>query len=198
MKQLKNAILSVFLVLTVLLSGCASAEIEAKKAFVSMMDAFKECNREAIDNYYSFNAVTSYIDEVDGEEYRDAVLTTLYKMDYKINSSMKTNDTTVIINVDITTLDFSEIIENYINEVMETVESKEYQLKVRSMTTDEYKTMMAEKMVEAINNCEEKIVTKNVSVMMVKSGDAWVLGGEADVFLGVLFADMSNAVNSLT
>ncbi len=198
MKGLKGIIVSAVLVLTVALSGCVVSEAEAKKAFVSMMDAFKTCNSDVIDDYYSFSAVTNYIDEAEGEEYRDAILTTLSKMDYKVNSAKSTNDTTVIINADITTLDFSEIIESFVGEVMETVDSREYQLKVKSMTPDEYKSQMAEIMVDAINESDGKTVTKTVEVMMVKSGDEWVLGGEADVFLGVLFADMSNAVRSLT
>ncbi len=198
MKKLKYAIVTVVLIMALLLSGCIASEMGAKKAFEGMMNAFKECNSEEIENYYSFSGVTNYIDEVSGEEYRDAILSTLSKMDYKINSARTVNDTTVIINADITTIDFSEIINSYIEEIVETVESKEYQLKVKSMTTEEYKTKMAEKMVDAIEESSGKTVTKPVEVMMVKSGDEWVLGGEADVFLGVLFADMSNAVRSLT
>ncbi len=198
MKQFKYAVVAVILVMTVLMSGCIASEMGAKDAFAGMMDAFKECNSEEIENYYSFNAVTNYIDEVSGEEYREAVLSTLNKMDYKINSARTVNDATVIINADITTIDFSEIINSYLEEIIETVESKEYQLKVKSMTVEEYKTKMAEKMVDAINESSGTTVTKTVEVMMVKSGDEWVLGGEADVFLGALFADMSNAVRSLT
>lgn len=197
MKRLKGiiAVVAIF-VMIVTVSGCASDE--AKKAFVSMMDAFKACDSETIDDYYNFSAVTSYIDEVDGEEYRDAILTTLYKMDYKINSAKSINENAVVINADITTLDFSEIINNYINEVMTIVDSREYQLKVKSMTPDDYKAQMAEMMVDAINKSDGKTVTKTVEVMMVRSGDGWVLGGETEVFLGAIFADMSNAVRSLT
>ncbi len=196
--NLKYSMVSVVLVMILMLSGCIASEMGARDAFDGMMDAFKECNREEIESYYSFNAVTNYIDEASGEEYRDAILSTLSKMNYKINSAKAVNDTTVIINADITTIDFSEIINNYIEEIVKTVESKEYQLKVKSMTAEEYKAKMAEKMVDAINESSGTTITKTVEVMMVKSGDEWVLGGEADIFLGVLFADMSNAVRSLT
>lgn len=198
MRCLKGIALVLVVALTFVMGGCSPSETEAKKAFENMMNAFKACDENAIDEYYSFSAVTSYVDEKNGKEYRDAVLTTLKKMDYKINSANTSGENSVIINVDITTLDFSEIINRYIDEVMGLVGSKEYQLKVKSMTADEYKTIMAGKMVDAINNSDVKTVTKSVDVMMIKSGDAWVLGGEADVFLGTLFADMSNAVQSLT
>lgn len=179
-------------------AGCSSSKNMAEESFVNMMNSFKECNKEEISKYYSFNAVVSYIDKASGEEYTDTVLSTLKSMDYKINSVKEAGENAVVINADITTLDFLKIIENYIDEVMNLVDSKEYRLKVKSMTTKEYKALMARKMVDAVSKSESERITQTVDVLMIKSGDNWVLGGDADAFLGILFADINNAVQSLT
>ena len=163
-----------------------------------MMNAFKDCNKEEINKYYSFSAVTAYIDKASGKDYEDAVLSTLKSMDYSINSISDAGENAMVINVEITTLNFSKIIEKYIDDIMDLVESKEYRLKVNSMTPDEYKTLMAKKMVDAVSESTNEKVTRTIDVLMIKSGDNWVLGGDADAFLGILFADISNAVQSLT
>ena len=136
--------------------------------------------------------------EASGEEYQDAVLSTLKSMDYKVNSIKDAGDNAMVINVDITTLDYSKIIERYIEDMMELVDSKEYQVKIKSMTAGDYKKLMVDKMIDAISESSSEKVTKTVDVLMIKSGEKWVLGGDADAFLGILFADISNAVESLT
>ena len=196
-----NKLIAIFVIACIcaISGGCSSeSKNAAKESFENMMNAFKECNKEEINKYYSFSAVTAYIDEASSEEYQEAVLSTLKSMDYKVNAVKDAGENAVVINVEITTLNFSKIIERYIEDVMELVDSKEYQLKVKSMTADEYKTLMADKMVAAISESDGEKITKAVDVVMINSGDKWVLGGDADAFLGVLFADISNAVQSLT
>lgn len=196
-----NRIIAVFIIacLCAVGAGCSfMSKNDAKESFEGMMNAFKECNREEINKYYSFSAVTAYIDEASGEEYQDAVLSTLKNMDYKVNSIKDAGDNAMVINVDITTLDYSKIIERYIEDVMELVESKEYQVQIKSMAADDYKKLMVDKMIDAISESSSEKVTKTVDVLMIKSSEKWVLGGDADAFLGILFADISNAVESLT
>lgn len=196
-----NRIITVFVIacLCVVSNGCSStSKNDAKDSFANMMNAFKECNREEINKYYSFSAVTTYIDEASGEEYQEAVLSTLKSMDYKINSVKDAGENAIVINADITTLDYSKIIEKYIEDVMELVESKEYQVQIKSMTADDYKALMAKKMVDAISESSSEKVTNTVDVLMIRSDNKWILGGDADAFLGILFADISNAVESLT
>lgn len=196
-----NRIITVFVIacLCFVGNGCSSAsKNDAKNSFVNMMNAFKECDREEINKYYSFSAVTTYIDEASGEEYQEAVLSTLKSMDYKINSVKDAGENAIVINADITTLDYSKIIEKYIEDVMELVESKEYQVQIKSMTADDYKALMAKKMVDAISESSSEKITNTVDVLMIRSDNKWILGGDADAFLGILFADISNAVESLT
>lgn len=197
-KKCMSGLFVLFVLTTVLLCGCSAWQSSAEKSFESMMDAFKSRDENTISKYYSFSAVTNYVDDVSGKEYRDAVLSTLNKMDYRIVSAKQSNENAVIITADVTTVDFSEIIDNYIDGVKELVDSKEYRLKVQSMTTEEYKKIMAQKMVDAINKSDGKTVTEQVEVTMIKSGKEWILGGNSEEFLGVLFADISNAVTSLT
>lgn len=199
MKRLKIiAVILIVVQLAAVLSGCLISQNSATEAFESMMDAFKACNENTISDYYSFSAVTNYVDDASGKEYRDAVLSTLGMMDYRVISSEVSNENAVIVTAEITTVDFAEIVDKYIDSVTELVNSKEYRLKVQSMTTEEYKKIMAEKMVDAISQSSGEKVTKQVNVTMIKSGKNWILGGEPEELLGVLFADISNAVSSLT
>lgn len=193
-----SGVLVLLMLATAFLCGCSAMQSSPEKSFESMMEAFKNCDENTISRYYSFSAVTNYVDDISGKEYRDAVLSTLSRMDYRIVSMEKSNENAVIITADVTTVDFSEIIDNYIDRVKELVDSKEYRLKVQSMTTEEYKKLMAQKMVDAISESNGETVTERVEVTMIKSGKEWILGGNSEEFLGVLFADISNAVASLT
>ena len=179
-------------------SACSQAEINAKKAFEDTMNAFKSADKNEIDKYYSFSMVTAYIDKEDGEVYQDAVVSTLKKMDYKINSVKKLSDKAVSISVEITGVDFSKITENYLKKLTEIVQSDEYQTAVKKMSEDEYKKIISDIMIEAINNNGNDRKTKQIEAVMINTENGWMLGGNSDEFLGALFANLSNAVNSLS
>lgn len=193
----------VFLILALILTaalvcGCSPSEMNAKSAFEDMMDGFKTRNEELIDEYYSFGAVTGYIDKADGEEYRDAILKTLDKMEYKVNFTEKAGENAVRINADITTVDFSDIIERYIKNVMELVESRDYKTKIKALTDEEYKREMANRMVASIAEAGDKKMTKTVDVIMIKTDKGWTLGGEPEELMKAMFADLGKTVDSLT
>lgn len=185
------------LTVTALLVAC-SGESDAKKAFDATMGAFKSADKSEIDKYYSFQTVTAYIDEADGELYRDAILSTLKKMDYKINSAKKVSDTAVVINAEVTTIDYSKVVNSYIDKVSELVKSKEYVNSVKTMSESEYKKLLAEKMIESINENSETRKSTTIDATMIKTENGWSLGGDTNDLLNALFANMSNAVNALS
>ncbi len=197
MKNTKLILTTVIMAVILLLSGCSNADSEAKESFEDMMSAFKSCDESQIDLYYDFDKVSAYIEETDGEEFKEAILSTLSKIEYKINSSKKVNSDAVRLNVDITTVDFSAITEKYIAAVVELVNSDEYRNKIKAMTDDEYKSLMAEQMILAIEEGGAATKTKTIDVTMKKNGVVWELGGDTRLFLGTLFENLSNAVNSL-
>ncbi len=182
------------------LSACSTAESEARADFESMMDMFKTCDKTQIDKYYSLDELVSYLDKTQGELLSDAVLSTLAKMDYRILSSDKLSNTAVEFEVEITTVDFSEIVESFINNVTVLVESPDYKSTVRKLDSDRYKSLIAEQMIKAINDSGGATTTKTLKVTMVKdsvSGANWTPSGTSDEFLGHLFENLSNAVEAL-
>ncbi len=196
MKKLICLIVAILLIISCV-SGCSGAESEAQASFEKMMDAFKTCDKTQIDKYYSFDKLMVYIEETDGELLRDAILSTLSKMDYKVNSAEKTSSNAVKLSCEVTTVDFSGIINNYIDKVTALVASDEYLKMVPRMEESEYQALMIAQMIAAIEESGEATTTKAVDVIMTKNGTEWTLGGNADELLGVLFENLSDAVEYL-
>lgn len=192
-----TAILAAGLSFALILSACSSAEANAEKALKDMMSAFKSCNEEQIDLYYDFDKVSAYIKEADGEEFKDAVLSTLSEVEYEINSAQKLGSDTVKFNIALTTIDYSAVIDEYVSAVIDLVGSREYQSKSTAMSDAEYKRIMSQQMIKAIDNAKGKTKTKTIDVTMKKSDGKWILSGDTRLFLGTLFENLSNAVNSL-
>lgn len=192
-------IISIIMILctVVSLTACGGSESEAREDFESIMQAFKTCDKSKIEEYYSVDKLTAYIETEEGKMLSEAVLKTLSKMDYRVNSAEKLNSNAVKLNVEITTVDFSEIMDSYIEKVTELVKSSEYLANVNKMNDEEYKDMMAGVMIECIKNCSDATVSKTTDVTMIKGDNGWSLGGNSDEFLGVLFENLSNAVESL-
>ena len=185
------------LIISLSLSGCSTTASEAQATFENMMKAFQSCDKAQIDEYYSFDNLVSYIEEAEGELLSNAVFSTLSKMEYKVNSAERMNSNAVKLNVEITTVDFSEIMQSYITKVSKLVESPEYQARVRQMDDNEYKSLMVAQMIAAIDECGDKKVSKTIDVTMAKGTSGWLLGGNSDEFLGALFEDLSDAVEAL-
>lgn len=195
MKKISLILLTMILILCV--SSCSKAETEAKNAFENMMTAFKTCDEGQIGLYYDFDNIVAYISENNAEEFKTAVINTLSDMEYKIISTDKIDAENVKIKIELTTIDFSKIVDSYIDSVFETISSTEYTKKIQNMTDDEYKKIMTEQMITAIENSDRGKTTKNVELTMKKNEAGWVLGSDSKAFLGALFENLSNAVNSL-
>lgn len=182
-----------------LLCGCSAAETESREAFDNTMNAFKSGDKTLIGEYYSFDRVTAYIDQADGEEFRDSVLSTLSEMNYSIKSSKVINDESVTLNVDIETVDFSAIVDDFINRVIETSNSPEYQKSISAMTDEKYNALITDIMKQCIADGRSKKSSSNIDITMIKTSNGkWVIGGNSDEVLGILFADLSNAADYLT
>lgn len=178
-------------------SSCDGGTAEAQSAFRNIMETFKSGDEKAIDEAYGFTEIVSFVDKTSGEKLRNAVISTLTEMEYKVNSAERVSTSVVRLNVDIKTVDFSQIVDSYIDKVTELVESREYQSRISSMNDEEYETLMTGKMIEAIVEADGEKVTKTLDVVMTKSGNMWKLGGNSDEFLEALFAGLGTAVESL-
>ena len=196
--KIMKKLLCVMMVLCVLLcGGCAGAESEARAELENMLNAFKSCDKAQINKYYSYDSLTAYLEAEEGEILSDAVFQTLAHMNYEIKGSEKVNGTAIKFNVDITTVDFSAIMEAYINKVTALVATPEYQQRIKLMQEEDYSAMMADLMIEAIEENSSKTTTKNTDITMIKGESGWTLGGRSDDLLGMLFENLSNAVENL-
>lgn len=179
-------------------SSCEKETAEAQLAFLDIMETFKTCDEKAIDEVYGFTEMTSFVDKTSGEKLRSAVISTLSEMKYSVNSAERVSSSAVRLNVDIETVDFSQIVDSYIGKVTELVESREYRSRISSMTDEDYEILMTGKMIEAIAETDGEKVTKTLDVVMTKSGTEWKIGGNSEEFLEALFAGLATAVESLS
>ena len=198
MKKKLISIITLLISAVLIFSSCDSGTAEAQNAFRDIMETFKTCDEKAIDEAYGFTEIASFVDKNSGEKLRNDVISTLSEMEYKVNSAERISSSAVQLNVDIKTVDFSQIVDIYIDKVTELVESREYQSKISSMNDEEYETLIAGKMIEAIDEANGEKVTKTLDVVMTKSGSVWKLGGNSDEFLEALFEGLSTAVESLS
>lgn len=197
-KKFKIISILVLLIFAVsVLSSCDGGTTEAQNAFNDIMETFKTCDEKAIDEVYGFAEVASFVDKTSGEKLHSAVISTLSEMEYKVNSAERISASVVRLNVDIKTVDFSQIVDSYIDKITELVESREYRSRISSMNDEEYETLMTGKMIEAIDEADGEKITKTLDVVMTKNGSAWKLGGNSDEFLEALFSGLGTALGSL-
>lgn len=190
-------VIVVVLILSVFLSGCLGGTLDVQADFEKIMNAFKTADKTEIDKVYNISEVMSFIDDTDDEIFADAIISTLSKMDYKINSVERTSSTAVKLNVNITTVDYSEIVKSYIDKVVKLVNSNEYKELALTIGEEEYKKLMAEQMVEAIEEYSGETITKTVDVTMTKSGEKWKISGDSEELLGALFSNLTKSVESV-
>lgn len=183
-------------VLSLGLVGC-NAEKEATEAFHEMMAAFKSGDKEQILAYYNFEDVSQIIDEAVSEELITVVLSTLSKMDYKIKSTEKIDGSTVRFTVDLTTVDFSKVMELYISEIMEMVASPEYQAKIGGMSKEDYQKELTQRMVDVLESPDMTTSENEIVLTMNKINGKWYPGPEKDEFIKSVFSSLMDAVNSL-
>ena len=195
MKKLLFFMLAVVMVIS--FSACSRAVNEARVELENTMNAFKSCDKAQINKYYSYDSLTSYLEAEEGELLSEAVLNTLSHMDYEIKGSERINSTAVKFNVDITTVDFYAIMEAYIEKVTSLVADAGYQAEIKTMQEEEYDAIMAGLMIDAINENSGKSVTKSEEITMIKGKTGWILGGRSDELLGMLFENLSKAVENL-
>ena len=188
------------LCMTFCFTGCRdTAKNDAQSSLENILTAFKSGDREEIDKYYSFDRITAYIDKQRGEDYKNTLLSTLSDMEYDIKSAEKISAETVKINISVDTVDFSAVIDDFITKMGEITDSSQYKSTVNTMTDEEYNRLVTDTMGECIRDNKDKKTNNNLDITMIKSADGgWIIGGNSEEILGVLFANIGNAADYLT
>ncbi len=194
MKRIMAVCLTVVLVLS--LSACG-AKSDATKAFDTMMSALKSGEKAQITPYYDFETTAEQVVANNKEELEQEILKTLTKMDYKVISGEKLDSNQVKLKVEVTTLDFSEVMNRFIAKVMELVSAEDYQARVGSMSQEEYQGLLAEQMMTVLNQEDIPTVQETLEVTMEKESGNWKLGSGKMEFLNAIFANLIQVVTSL-
>ncbi len=179
-----------------MMAGCG-AKKDAGTAFDAMMQVIQTGDIERIGEYYDFGADDSFLENKTAQSMTAAVTEILKKTQYRVESAEKLDASNVKITARVTTLDLSQVMNRYINEIMTMVAGDEYQAKVSTMTQEEYQKLLTDKMLEILNREDIGTTESTISVTMVKSDGKWIPGGDKDEFFGTLFGDLTKAVQSL-
>ena len=182
-------------ILVVTLAGCG-AKSDATKAFDTMMAALKSGEKEQIAPYYDFGANDQVVAE-NKDVLEKEILKTLTKMDYKVTSSEKIDGNKVKLKIDVTTLDFSEVMNRFVEKIMALVSAEDYQARVGSMSQEEYQGLLAEQMLDVLNQEDIPTVEETLEVTMEKESGSWKLGEGKTEFMNAVFANLIQVVASL-
>lgn len=198
MQKIGKKIAALFLVgiLTLALGGCGAKD-SAEKAFHTMMQALQTGDKEQVQSYYDFETATSEIQADNKAELEDAILGTLQQMQYEVTSVEKVDSTNVIIKANVKTVDFSQVMTKFVEELTTLVAEKEYQAQLRTLTRAEYQGLLAERMIAALNQGGISTAASTIEVHMVKESGEWKMQIGQEDFLNSIFANLANAIASL-
>ncbi len=195
---MKKRVISILLILLVVcLTGCGGKN-DAEAAFGNMMKALQTGDAEAIKPYYDFSQESNFANTATANEMADVVLATLKKMEYRLDSAERLDNNNVKMTITATTLDFTQVMNAYVEQLILMVEGDAYQEQVATMEQGDYQKLVADQMVQLLEGEEIGTEEKTISVTMVKQEDGtWAPGEDKDEFFGALFVNLIDAVNSL-
>lgn len=157
-----------------ILASCGSGSVEeareeVNQEFPQIIEAFKSGDIETI-NANSMNKV-----DFNDSGLETAVLSSLTNIEYKVNSVTPSGGKDAVVNVDITMIDSSKVMEKYIQNIASLVSSSEYQSMLPNLTKEDYEKIMDDELVKILASGEIPTVTKTIDVPMQKSKDSWKL-----------------------
>lgn len=195
---MKQRVLSILLVLVVVcLAGCG-AKNDAETTFDTMMKALQTGDANEIRPYYDFSQESNFSNVSTANEMEDVVLATLKKMEYRVDSAERLDNNNVKMTITATTLDFTQVMNAYVEQLILMVEDDAYQSQLATMEQGDYQKLVAERMTGLLESEEIATEEKTISVTMVKQEDGtWAPGADKDEFFGALFVNLFDAVNSL-
>lgn len=198
MKKAEKIFCTWFLVgmLLFVFTACG-AEDGAGKALDAMMQALRSGAKEQVQIYYDMDTAMEKLVTEDKTELEAAILGTLKKMDYKVVGSQKQDDNKVGMEVKLTTLDFTVVMDRFVEQVQQMVAEEEYRNKIGNMSKEEYQGLVAAQMISVLGQEDIPLVETTVQVTMVKENGKWKMQNGGTEFLDTVFANLAKTVNSL-
>ena len=188
MKRIKSIIATILaLVLLLPLTGCGEIK-KAETAVNGMFTAFKNTDIEAAAKYVDVDEINASEDSSDSISTELVMKTIFNKLDYKIISSEKVNDTTVKVKTDITVTDMKPVLGEFFTNAMQYAFSTAFSNP--QPTEEETNKKMEEMFIESASKEDLATVTNEVDITVVKTeNNEWKVKPDdtfADALLGGL------------
>lgn len=188
MKRIKSIIATILaLVLLLSLTGCGEIK-KAETAVNGMFTAFKNTDIEAAAKYVDIDEINASEDSSDSISTELVMKTIFNKLDYKIISSEKVDDTTVKVKTDITVTDMKPVLGEFFTNAMQYAFSTAFSNP--QPTEEETNKKMEEMFIESASKEDLATVTNEVDITVVKTeNNEWKVKSDdtfADALLGGL------------
>lgn len=179
------------------LTACGNPVEEAKAGFDEAMTALKSGTPAEVSKYFDAGKVDEFVKANEGlDGLSDAVFAALGKMSYTVASATE-EDKRVKLEVEIDMVDYSAVMKQYVQKVMELVASPDYQAKLGSMDEAEYKAILSGQMVELLKQDSLPTTKAAKTVYMKKESGKWKVDDAGGEFIGSMFVNLSQAVSAL-
>lgn len=188
MKRIKSIIATILaLILLFSLTGCGEIK-KAETAVNGMFTAFKNTDIEAAAKYVDVDEINASEDSSDSISTELVMKTIFNKLDYKIISSEKVDDTTVKVKTDITVTDMKPVLGEFFTNAMQYAFSTAFSNP--QPTEEETNKKMEEMFIESASKEDLATVTNEVDITVVKTeNNEWKVKSDdtfADALLGGL------------
>jgi len=188
MKRLRSIIATILaIVLLLSLTGCGEIK-KAETAVNGMFTAFKNTDIEAAAKYVDVDEINASEDSSDSISTELVMKTIFNKLDYKIISSEKVDDTTVKVKTEITVTDMKPVLGEFFTNAMQYAFSTAFSNP--QPTEEETNKKMEEMFIESASKEDLATVTNEVDITVVKTeNNEWKVKSDdtfADALLGGL------------
>ncbi len=186
MKKILVILLAVMMIFGI--AGCQQTA-GPDKTVSDLLDAMKAWDTAALEEYMGLEDIYGATDmDMSSEEAEmtDALMKALTaNLDYTIVNTQEDGDT-AIVTADITNVDMSVVMAEYITQVFALYFSG------TDMTEEELNTAVFELLVTSIENNQETLVTNTVDIELTKVDGEWVITAD-DAFYNAVFGGMMTA-----
>ena len=196
MKIIKSIIAAVSaFVLLLSLAGCGEIK-KAETAVNGMFTAFKNTDIEAAAKYVDVDEINASEDSSDSISTELVMKTIFNKLDYKIISSEKVDDTTVKVKTDITVTDMKPVLGEFFTNAMQYAFSTAFSNP--QPTEEETNKKMEEMFIESASKEDLATVTNEVDITVVKTeNNEWKVKSD-DTFAYALLGGLITAGEELS
>ena len=196
MKRIKSIIATILaIVLLLSLTGCGEIK-KAETAVNGMFTAFKNTDIEAAAKYVDVDEINASEDSSDSISTELVMKTIFNKLDYKIISSEKVDDTTVKVKTDITVTDMKPVLGEFFTNAMQYAFSTAFSNP--QPTEEETNKKMEEMFIESASKEDLATVTNEVDITVVKTeNNEWKVKSD-DTFAAALLGGLITAGEELS